>query len=135
MSSNFARNLAILDWKKCSSSTKHLRLVAYMLCFCKFLVPSDKEHPLIVTVPEREQDMINFWFLSQKCSFLKDVQTLGEVKLLLKNGNIANHSPFLGPRGLLSSTGLKKHLTVIKFDTKRPIFLSFPSSSCPKFPD
>ena len=94
-----------------------------MLRFCKASTPSDKEHPLIVTAPEREQAMIKLWLLSQKESFPKEMQTLGEGKSMLKNSIIVNHSPFLGPRGLIRSTGRIKHLTVIDFDTKHPIIL------------
>ena len=121
--SNFAGNFTFLEWKKFSSFTKYLRIVAYMLRFCKSSTPSDKEHPLIVTAAEREQAMIKLWLLSQKETFPEEMQTLGEGKSMLKNSIIVNHSPFLGPRGLIRSTGRIKHLTVIDFDTKHPIIL------------
>ena len=131
--SNFAGHFTFLDWKKFSSFTKYLRIVACMLRFCKASTPSDKEHPLIVTAPEREQAMIKLWLLSQKESFPKEMQTLGEGKSMLKNSIIVNHSPFLGPRGLIRSTGRIKHLTVIDFDTKHPIILDSRHSVVLKF--
>ena len=119
---NLVSNFAFLDWKKISSFTKYLRIVAYMLRFNKASAPSDKVHPLIVTAPDREQAMIKLWLSSQKETFPKEMQILEEGKSMLKNSNSANSSSFLGARGLLRSTGRIKHLTVNDFDTKHPSF-------------
>ena len=94
-------NFAFLDWEKLSSFTKYLSIVAYMLRFCKESTPSDKERPLIVTAPDREQAMIKFGFYPRKNPFSRKCKLLGEGKSMLKKSNITNHSPFLGPRGLL----------------------------------
>ena len=55
-------------------------------------------------------------------SFPVELKTLTAGKPIKNKGKIATYSPFIGPAGVIRSTGRIVHLVDTEFDTKHPIF-------------
>ena len=67
-----------------------------------------------------EQKLI---YLAQSESFPAEVKILQSDKLITKKSRIAKYSPFIGPAGILRSTGRISRLVDTDFDSKHPIIL------------
>ena len=67
-----------------------------------------------------EQKLI---YLSQDESFPSELKLLRAGKVITRNSRIAKYSPFIGPAGILRSTGRISRLVNSDFDSKHPIIL------------
>ncbi|XP_063727510.1 uncharacterized protein LOC134855061 [Symsagittifera roscoffensis] len=67
-----------------------------------------------------EQKLI---YLSQGEKFPSKLKLLRSGKVITRNSRIAKYSPFIGPAGILSSTGRISRLVNSDFDSKHPIIL------------
>ena len=111
------------NWDKFSSIVKYKRVLAFMLR----VLPSHKHFrtkTLEITDPSEldiaEQKLI---YLAQSESFPAEVKILQSDKLITKKSRIAKYSPFIGPAGILRSTGRISRLVDTDFDSKHPIIL------------
>ena len=112
-----------LPFRKFSSYPKLLRILAY----CMRLLPrhlayrsSGKE---IVDLEELSAAEQKLQLIIQSESFPIERQQLAQEKQINMKSRIAVYSPFIGPGGLLRSTGRIKRLAEIDFDLKHPIIL------------
>ena len=112
-----------LPFRKFSSYPKLLRILAY----CMRLLPrhlayrsSGKE---IVDPEELSAAEQKLQLIIQSESFPIERQQLAQEKQINMKSRIAVYSPFIGPGGLLRSTGRIKRLAEIDFDLKHPIIL------------
>ena len=67
-----------------------------------------------------EQKLI---YLSQCETLPGELKTPGADKFITRNSQIAKYSPFIGPAGILRSTGRISRLVSSNFDSKHPIIL------------
>ena len=67
-----------------------------------------------------EQKLI---YLSQGQTFPSELKLLRSGKVTTRNSRIARYSPFIGPAGILRSTGRISRLVNSDFDSKHPILL------------
>ena len=67
-----------------------------------------------------EQKLI---YLSQGEAFPSELKLLGAGKIITRISRIAKYSPFIGPAGILRSTGRISRLVKSDFDSKHPIIL------------
>ena len=111
------------SWDKFSSIVKYKRVLAFMLR----VLPSHKHFrtkTLEITDPSQldiaEQKLI---YLAQSESFPAEVKIIQSDKLITKKSRIAKYSPFIGPAGILRSTGRISRLVDTDFDSKHPIIL------------
>ena len=113
----------ILPFRKFSSYPKLLRILAY----CMRLLPrhlayrsSGKEivDPEDLNAAEQKLQLI-----IQSESFPLERQQLAQERQINKKSRIAVYSPFIGPGGLLRSTGHIKPFAEFDFDLKHPIIL------------
>ena len=61
--------------------------------------------------------------LAQMESFPVELKTLTAGKPIKNSSKIATYSPFIGPTGIIRSTGRIVRLVNTEFDTKHPIIL------------
>ena len=111
------------NWDKFSSIVKYKRVLAFMLR----VLPSHnhfRTKTLEITDPSEldiaEQKLI---YLAQSESFPAEVKILQSDKRITKKSRIAKYSPFIGPAGILRSTGRISRLVDTEFDSKHPIIL------------
>ena len=118
-----SNNLIPLD--KFSSYQKLLRVTAYVLR----LLPSHESYrtvdgsiadPVELDEPETERLL---QCLVQGESFTTERKDLLDNKSVKKSSRIAQFTPFIGPHGLIRSSGRLRRLVEIDFDTKHPIVL------------
>ena len=128
-SSNFVvdvlteKNLLFGKWERFNSILKYKHAVAFLLrC-----LPSHKPFRssiLEITDPSEmdiaEQKLI---YLSQGETFPSELKLLRSGKVITRNSRIAKYLPFLGPAGILRSTGRISRLVNSDFDSKHPIIL------------
>ena len=62
-------------------------------------------------------------FLSQTESFAQEKRLLSLQKPVQSKSQILTYSPFIGPRGILRSTGRIKRFTEVDYNLKHPILL------------
>ena len=62
-------------------------------------------------------------FLSQTESFAQEKRLLSLQKPVQSKSQIPTYSPFIGPRGILRSTGRIKRFTEVDYNLKHPILL------------
>ena len=67
-----------------------------------------------------EQKLI---YMSQGEKFPSELKLLKSGKVITRNSRIAKYSPFIGPAGILRSTGRISRLVNSDFDSKHPIIL------------
>ena len=128
-SSNFVvdvlteKNLLFGKWERFNSIVKYKRAVAFLLRW----LPSHKHFRssiLEITDPSEmdiaEQKLI---YLSQGETFPSELKLLRSGKVITRNSQIAKCSPFIGPAGILRSTGRISRLVNSDFDSKHPIIL------------
>ena len=111
------------NWERFSSFTKYKRVVTFMLG----MLPSHKHFrgkDLRITDPVEldiaENKLIH---LAQMQSFRIELKTLAAGKPIKNSSKIATYSPFIGPAGIIRSTGPIVRLVNTEFDTKHPIIL------------
>ena len=111
------------NWERFSSFTRYKRVVAFMLR----VLPSHKHFrgkDLRITDPTEldiaESKLIH---LAQMESFPVELKALTAGKPIKNSSKIATYSPFIGPAGIIRSTGRIVRLVNTEFDTKHPIIL------------
>ena len=62
-------------------------------------------------------------YLSQGETFPSELKLLRSGKVITRNSRIAKYSPFIGPAGILRSTGRISRSVDSNFDSKHPIIL------------
>ena len=128
-SSNFVvdvlteKNLPFENWEKFNSIVKYKRTVAFLIKWLpshKHFRPSILEFtdPCEMDIAEQKLN-----YLSQGETFPSELKLLRSGKIITKNSRIAKYSPFIGPAGILRSTGRISRLVVSDFDSKQPIIL------------
>ena len=128
-SSNFVvnvlteKNFPFGKWERFNSIVKYKRAVAFLLRW----LPSHKHFRssiLEITDPS-EMDVIEqkLIYLSQGETFPSELKLLRSGKVITRNSRIAKYSPFIGPAGILRSTGRISRLVNSDFDSKHPIIL------------
>ena len=128
-SSNFVvdvlteKNFPFGNWERFNSIVKYKRTVAFLLRW----LPSHKHFRssiLEITDPSEmdnaEQKLI---YLSQGETFPSELKLLRAGKVITRNSRIAKYSTFVGPAGILRSTGCISRLVNSDFDSKHPIIL------------
>ena len=68
-------------------------------------------------------------YLSHVETFPSELKLLKSGKVITRNSRIAKYLPFIGPAGILRSTGRISRLVNSDFDSKPPIILD--ARSCP----
>ena len=128
-SSNFVvdllteKNLPFGKWERFNSIVKYKRAVAFLLRW----LPSHKHFRLSeleITDPCEmdiaEQKLI---YLSKGETIPSELKLLRSGKVITKKSRIAKYSPFIGPAGILRSTGRISRLVNSDFDSKHQIML------------
>ena len=117
------KNLPVGKWERFNSIIKYKRAVAFLLRW----LPSHKHLRsciLEITGPSEmdiaEQKLI---YLSQGETFPSELKLLRSGKVITRNTRIAKYSPFIGPAGILRSTGRISGSVNSDFDSKHPIIL------------
>ena len=119
------QNNNLIPFDKFSSYQKLLRVTAYVLR----LLPSHESYrtvdgsiadPVELDEPEAERLL---QYLVQGESFNTERKDLLDNKSVRKSSRIAQFTPFIGPHGLIRSSGRLRRLVEIDFDTKHPIVL------------
>ena len=110
-------------WERFNSIVKYKRTVAFLLRW----LPSHKHFRssiLEITDPCEmdiaEQKLI---YLSQGEKLPLELKLQRSGKVITRNSRIAKYSPFIGPAGILRSTGRIRRLVNSDFDSKHPIIL------------
>ena len=67
-------------------------------------------------------------------SFPVELKTITSGKAIKNSSKIATYSPFIGPAGIIRSTGPIVRLVNTEFDTKHPILPNISSLVCPQPP-
>ena len=117
------KNLSFRKWERFNSIVKRKSTVAFLLRW----LPSHKHfRPSILEITDpsemdiAEQKLI---YLSQGEAFPSELRLLRAGKVITRNSRIAKYSPFIGPAGILRSTGRISRLVNSDFDSKHPIIL------------
>ena len=111
-----------LPFRKFSSYSKLPRIVAYCMRLPRhFAYPSSGKE--IVNPEELNAAEQKLQVIIQSESFPIERQQLAQEKQINKKSRIAVYSPFIGPGGLLRSTGRIKPSAEIDFDLKHPIII------------
>ena len=117
------KNLAFEKWERFNSIVKYKRTVAFLLRW----LPSHKQfrsNILEITDPcEKDIAEQKLIYLSQGETFPGELKLLRSGKVIMKNSRIAKYSPFIGPAGILRSTGRVSRFINSEFDSKHPIIL------------
>ena len=111
------------NWERFISFTRYKRVVAFMLR----MLPLHKHFrgkDLRITDPTElgfaESKLIH---LVQMESFPVELKTLTAGKSIKNSSKMATYSPFIGPAGIIPSTGRIVRLVNTEFDTRHPILL------------
>ena len=111
------------NWESFRSCTIYKRVVAFMLR----MLPSHKHFrgkDLRINDPTEidiaESKLIH---LAQMKYFPVELKTLTAGKPIKSTSKIVTYSPFIGPAGIIRSTGRIVRLVNTEFDTKRPLLL------------
>ena len=111
------------EWQKYSSYEKLLRIVAYMLRALPRYAGNRTDTACITDPSEISVAEQKLLFLVQTESFSVEKKSLMNNRPINKSSPISNFSPFIGPNGLLRSTGRTQRLSILSFETKHPILL------------
>ena len=113
----------LIPFDKFSFYQKLLRVTAYVLR----LLPSYESYRTVdgsiadpVALDEAER---HFQYLVQGESFKTERRDLPDKKSVKRSSHIAQFTPFIGPHGLIRSSGRLRRLVEIDFDTNYPIVL------------
>ena len=113
----------LIPFDKFSSYQKLLRVTAYMLR----LLPSHESYRTVdgsTAVPvELDEAERHLQFLVQGESFNTEKRDLLDNHSVKRSNRIAQFTPFIGPHGLIRSSGRLQRLVENDFDTKHPIVL------------
>ena len=113
----------VLNWERFSSFTRYKRVVAFMLR----ILPSHKHFcgkDLDITDPTELHNAENkLIHLALMESFAVELKTLTACKYIKNSSKIATYSPFIGPAGIICSTGRIVRLVKTEFDIKHPALL------------
>ena len=128
VSSNFPCTAVSTDfafpWEEYSSFSKIKRLVAYMVR----LSPKHRHHrsPDKAIIDPAELVIAEGKFLqfSQLESIPAEGKHLAAVKFVKTSSHKSWYSPFIGPNGLIRSTGPNQCLSASAFETRHPIILN-----------
>ena len=117
------KNLPFGKWERFNSIVKYKRAVAFLLRW----LPSHKHfRSSILEITDQselniaEQKLI---YLSQGETFPSELKLIRSGKVITRNSRIAKYSPFIGPAGILGSTGRISRSVSSDFDSKHPIIL------------
>ena len=117
------QSINLIPFDKFSSYQKLLRVTAYVLR----LLPSHESYRTVdgsiadpVELDEAERHL---QYLVQGESFNTERKDLLDNKSVKKSCRIAQFTPFIGPHGLIRSSGRLRRLVEIDFDTRHPIVL------------
>ena len=117
------QSINLIPFNKFSSYQKLLRVTAYVLR----LLPSHESYRTVdgsiadsVELDEAERHL---QYLVQGESFNTERKDLFDNKSVKKSSRIAQFTPFIGPQGLIRSSGRLRRLVEIDFDTRHPIVL------------
>ena len=111
------------EWQKYSSYEKLLRIVVYMLRLLPKYSANRTDCGLITDPAELELAEQKLFYLTQTESFPTERKNLLKSSPLNKSSKLNQFSPFIGPNGLLRTSGRTKQLEVATFDVKHPILL------------
>ena len=109
--------------RKYSSYPKLLRIVAYVLRILPRHATYRSVDRKIVEPEEITAAEKKLQLLTQEESFPIELMQLHSSKKISKRSPIAAYSPFVGPGGLLCSSGRIKRFTELEFNLKHPIIL------------
>ena len=111
------------NWESFRSFTIYKRVVAFMLR----MLPSHKhfrgKHLRINDPTELDIAESKLIHLAQMKSFPVELKTLTAGKHIKSTSKIVTYSPFIGPAGIIRSTGRIVRLANTEFDTKHPLLL------------
>ena len=110
-------------WEEYSSFSKIKRLVAYMLRLSpkhKHFRSPDKAITDPAELVNAEEKLLQ---LSQLESFTAEIKQLAAGKYVKTSSRISLYSPFIGPNGLIRSTGRIQRLSATAFETHHSIIL------------
>ena len=123
VTSNQQQTQVVFGWTKYSSFSEIVRLTAYILRLLprhRHFRSRDLKITDSIEINLAEEKVL---LLSQRESFRDELKCLFKEKSIANTSRIRSFSPFVGPGGLLRSTGRTKRLDAIEFDTKHPIIL------------
>ena len=110
-------------WERSNSIVKYKHTVAFLLRW----LPYHKlfRSSIIETTDPCEMDIAEqkFIYLSRGKTFPSELKLLRSGKVITMNSRIAKYSLFIGPAGILRSTGCISRLVNSDFDSKHPIIL------------
>ena len=111
------------EWQKYCSYEKLLRIAAYVLR----LLPRNSEYRTdtgaIMDPAELDNAEQRLFYLTQAESFQVERSNLLKSTPLSKTSKLVQFSPFIGPNGLLRTSGRTRNLDCATFDVKYPILL------------
>ena len=117
------QSINLIPSDKFSSYQKLLRVTAYVLR----LLPSHESYRnadgSIADPVELDEAERHLQYLVQGESFNTERKDLLDNKSVKKSSHIAQFTPFIGPHGLIRSSGRLRRLVEIDFDTRHPIVL------------
>ena len=116
-------NVITLEWQRCSSNEKFLRIVAFILRISPKFSGNGTKTGAITDPVELESAEQKLFFLVQSELFPNEMKKLLKSCSLSKPYVIKDFYPFIGPNGLLRAQGRTKHLKNANFDVKHPILL------------
>ena len=108
-------------WKNIARSPKKKRLVAYMLRLSPEHRHFRSPDKTIIDPPELVNAEEKLLQLSQLESFPAESKQLAAGKYVKISSRISSCSPFIGPNGLIRSTGRIQRLSATAFETRHPI--------------
>ena len=127
VSSNFpctaVSNDFAFPWEEYSSFSKIKRLVAYMLRLSPKHRHFRSPDKAIIDPAELVISEEKLLQLSQLESLPAESKQLAAVKYVNTSSCISSYSPFIGPNGLIRSTGRIQRLSATAFETRHPIIL------------
>ena len=117
------QSINLIPFDKFSSYQKLLLVTAYVLR----LLPSHESYRnvdgSIANSVELDEAERHLQYLVQGESFNTERKDLLDNKSVKRSSRIAHFTPFIGPYGLIRSSGRLRRLVEIDFDTKHPIVL------------
>ena len=117
------QSINLIPFDKYSSYQKLLRVTAYVLC----LLPTHESYRTvdgsIADLVELEEAERHLQYLIQGEYFSTERKDLLDNKSVKKSSRIARFTPFIGPHGLIRSSGRLRRLVEFDFDTNHPIVL------------
>ena len=112
-----------IDYKRFSSYPKLVRVVCYIFRLLPKHANFRTADKSVVDPAELRRAEEGLIFLSQTESFAQEKRLLSLQKPVQSKSQILTYSPFIGPRGILRSTGRIKRFTEVDYNLKHPILL------------